>query len=107
MNSIRCMRLILFFDLPVIKERQKREYTRFVKNLKRQGFYMLQYSVYVKLNMDERSAESSVKQVKEVLPKEGSIGVLTVTEKQFASIEYLLGDPDTDVVVTDDRKVVL
>jgi CRISPR-associated endonuclease Cas2 len=34
---------------------------------------MMQFSVYVKLNMDERSAQSSINQVKEILPKEGFI----------------------------------
>jgi CRISPR-associated protein Cas2 len=101
------MRVILFFDLPVLKEKQKREYAHFVKNLKRQGFYMLQYSVYIKLNMDQRAADSSVAQVKEILPKEGYVAVLIVTEKQFASVQYLLGEPDSDVVSTDERVVVI
>jgi CRISPR-associated protein Cas2 len=48
-----------------------------------------------------------VKQVKEILPKEGYVAILTITEKQFASIEYLLGEPDTDVVTTDERVVVI
>jgi CRISPR-associated protein Cas2 len=107
MNSLRCMRLILFFDLPVVKERQRRDYARFVKSIKREGFYMLQESVYVKLNMDERAAASSVKQVRELLPKEGYVAVLTVTEKQFASIEYILGEPESDVVSSDERVVVI
>jgi CRISPR-associated endoribonuclease Cas2 len=101
------MRLILFFDLPVVSDRDKRAYTHFLKALKRQGFYMLQYSVYIKLNMDQRAAESSVKQVKEILPKDGYIAVLMVTEKQFASIQYLLGEPDSDVIADDERLVII
>lgn len=101
------MRLILFFDLPVLKERQRAAYSRFVKNLKKQGFYMMQYSIYVKLNMDERSAQSSINQVKEILPKEGYVSVMMITEKQFASIQFLLGEPETDVVCSDERLVVL
>jgi len=97
----------LFFDLPVLKEKQKREYTHFVKALKKQGFYMMQFSVYVKLNMDERAAQSSINQVKEILPKEGYVAVLMVTEKQFSTIQFLLGDPDTDVVCSDERVVIL
>ncbi len=68
---------------------------------------MLQESVYIKLNMDERAAESSVKQVKEILPPDGYIALLKITEKQFASIDYLLGEPSTDVVTNDERMVVL
>jgi CRISPR-associated protein Cas2 len=101
------MRLILFFDLPVGSDKQKREYTHFVKNLKKEGFYMIQYSVYAKLNMDQRAADSSIHSVKEFLPVDGVISVLTVTEKQFASIVYLLGESKSDVVSDDDRLVVI
>lgn len=101
------MRLILFFDLPIVTDSQKRAYSHFVKALKKQEFYMLQESVYIKLNMDERAAESSVKQVKEILPPDGYIALLKITEKQFASIDYLLGEPSTDVVTNDERMVVL
>jgi CRISPR-associated protein Cas2 len=107
MDSFRFMRLILFFDLPVIKEKQRREYTHFVKGLKKQGFYMLQESVYVKLNMDQRAANSSISQVKEILPKEGMVAILIITEKQFAGIRFLLGEADSDVVSSEERLVVL
>jgi CRISPR-associated protein Cas2 len=101
------MRLILFFDLPIVTDSEKRAYSHFVKGLKKQGFYMLQESVYLKLNMDERAALSSIKQVKEILPPDGYIAVLKITEKQFSSIDYLLGEPVTDVVTSDERLVVL
>ncbi len=101
------MRLILFFDLPVTSDSERRAYTKFVKGLKKQGFYRLQYSVYIKLNMDDRAAQSSIKQVREILPNDGLVSILKVTEKQFASIEYLLGTPETDVLTTDERIVTL
>ena len=107
MNSLRCMRLILFFDLPVTSDSERKAYTRFVKALKKLGFYRLQFSVYIKLNMDDRAAQSSIKQVKEILPKDGMVAVLKVTEKQFAGIDYLLGAPESDVLTTDERVVTI
>ena len=47
--SSRFMRLVLFFDLPVIKTSQRKAYTKFVKDIKKIGFYMLQESVYIKM----------------------------------------------------------
>jgi CRISPR-associated protein Cas2 len=107
MNSHRAMRLMLFFDLPIVTDANRRDYSRFVKNLKKSGFYMLQESVYVKLDMDERSSKSSENEVRKFLPDDGDIAVLMVTEKQFASIEFLLGDSASDVVSDDKRMVVL
>lgn len=99
------MRSILMFDLPTVKAKQAREYRKFVKYLKKQGFIMFQESIYVKLSMNE----SAVKNVKEALmkhlPPEGKISMITVTEKQFGNIDYLLGDFETDVVNSDDRTI--
>lgn len=101
------MRIILFFDLPVVSDAQRRAYTKFVKSLKKQGFYRIQYSVYVKLNMDDRAAQSSIRQVREILPPDGVVSVLKVTEKQFSSMEYLLGSLETDVLNDSERVVLL
>lgn len=68
---------------------------------------MLQESVYIKLNMDDRAASSSVKQVREILPPDGCVAILKVTEKQFASIDYLLGEAETDVLCSNERTVIL
>lgn len=100
------MRLILFFDLPVESSKQRKEYRQFVKKIKSLGFYMLQKSVYVKMGIDNQSILSSINKVKPCLPKEGNIFILSITEKQFASIEILLGDERiTNIVDTDERIV--
>ena len=36
--SYRFMRMILFFDLPSVSKKEKREYQKFVKNLKNKGY---------------------------------------------------------------------
>ncbi len=101
------MRLLLFFDLPVETSSQRRNYRKFVKEIKKMGFYMMQQSVYVKLGIDMQSAHSSVEKVKKVVPSEGNIFVLTITEKQFSNIDMILGHVKTDVVDSDERIVEL
>lgn len=107
MSSYRCMRTILFFDLPVVKARQRKMYARFVKSIKKLGFVMMQESVYCKMDLDDRAANSTKKDVSKILPKEGYVALLKITEKQFASIEYLLGENPSDVINDDSRVVVL
>ena len=103
--SYKQMRLVLFFDLPMETVSQQRDYRNFMKKMKSQGFYMIQKSVYVKMGIDQQVAESAIAKVKTELPKDGNIFVLRVTEKQFASMEFLLGDYTTDVV-NDDRRII-
>ena len=46
------MRVIVFFDLPVLTYQQRKEYTKFRKFLLRSGFMMMQESVYCKLALN-------------------------------------------------------
>lgn len=101
------MRTLLFFDLPAVTKRDHREYTKFVKFLKKKGFAMLQESVYSKLSINETTVDSTIREIKATLPPDGTISCLTVTEKQFASMEVLLGDMVTDVVMSEDKVVKL
>lgn len=48
MNN-RFMRVFVFFDLPTATAAERREYSRFRKSLIKEGFLMMQESVYVKL----------------------------------------------------------
>ena len=105
MPDPRFMRTLLFFDLPVVTKSDRREYTKFLKLIKSKGFIRLQESVYSKLSLNDSVVKATMKEIKAKLPREGMVSVLTLTEAQFASMEHLLGAPDTDVIV-DDAKVV-
>ena len=85
------MRIILFFDLPVETASQRKAYALFRKKLITNGFLMLQKSVYTKLVINRQSMELEINKVKSILPKEGLVQILTVTEKQFTRIETILG----------------
>ncbi len=101
------MRIILFFDLPVENSKQRKNYRLFIKTLKMNGFFQMQKSVYCKMSIDPQNAESTINRIKSNIPSEGIITALTVTEKQFSNINYLLGDYKTEVLQTDERLVEL
>lgn len=85
------MRLILFFDLPVATKSDRHSYSVFRKYLIKQGYMMLQYSVYSKIFNNMDAVDNHIKQLKKNLPKEGAIRAMTVTEKQYSKILILLG----------------
>ena len=47
-GRVRYMRLIVFFDLPVATAKQRKDYRLFRKYLTKDGYLMLQESVYAK-----------------------------------------------------------
>jgi CRISPR-associated protein Cas2 len=71
------------FDLPTKKEIEKQYYTRFRKHLMRCGFFMLQYSVYVKYSDCEESDRTAREEVKRELPPVGAVRIYSMTDAQY------------------------
>lgn len=105
--TCRYMRVIVFFDLPTLSASERRQYNIFRKFLVRDGFFMMQESVYCKLAMNQLSANAIISQIKANKPASGLVQVLTITEKQYSDIEMIVGKKETDVIETTDRTVVL
>lgn len=101
------MRTILFFDLPTETSSMRKAYAKFVKEIKKIGFIMLQESVYVKLDVDDRAANSTKDKVNRILPGDGFIALLKITEKQFSGMDFLIGESQSDVVSNNERLIEL
>ncbi|MGL5440094.1 MAG: CRISPR-associated endonuclease Cas2 [Filifactoraceae bacterium] len=87
------MRIIVFFDLPVKTKVQRKEATNFRKFLLNDGYYMVQYSVYARVCNGTEAVNKHTKRLEHVIPSDGSIRMLVVTEKQYQDIAILLGKP--------------
>lgn len=101
------MRMILFFDLPATTKSDHREYTRFIKLIKSKGFVMLQESVYTKLALNPSIVNSTLGEIRKKIPPEGCISILTITEKQYSSIDQLIGEIKTDIIMSEDKIIKL
>ena len=101
------MRIIVFFDLPVLTRDDRRRYSLFRKFLIKNGFIMLQESVYSKLVLNLSSRDAVIFNVKKNRPPEGLVEVLTVTEKQFSKMEIITGTVKSEYLDSDERLVVL
>lgn len=107
MAGFRFMRMLVFFDLPTFTNEDKRNYRQFRKLLMKNGFIMLQESVYCKM-MTSPSMESSVKNmINKNKPPKGLIQTLMVTEKQFVKMDYVVGEYSNDVIDTEERLIIL
>lgn len=105
--SYRFMRVIVFFDLPTITVEDKKEYLKFRKFLLREGFIMMQESVYTKLVLNGSTANLVRNKVRKNKPKAGLVEMLTITEKQYSSIEYISGTAQQTVLETDERLIII
>ena len=101
------MRVLVFFDLPTLTSENRREYVRFRKYLLKSGFMMLQESVYCKLALNGTTVKTIIDGVHKNKPLEGLVQLLTVTEKQYAKMDFIIGEVKSEVLDTDERLVVL
>lgn len=105
--SYRFMRILVMFDLPMITSADRKEYTKFRKYLIRSGFLMMQESIYCKLSPNSTLADAVIENVRKNKPEKGLVQVLRVTEKQYAKMEFIVGEGRTEVLSSDDRLVIL
>lgn len=101
------MRQLLFFDLPVETSEERKAYRKFRNFLISDGWLMLQYSVYSKLTLNDTQASSVKNRVMKNKPKVGNVVLLKVTERQFASMDYILGEVSQSVANSDARVIFL
>ena len=85
------MWLIVMFDLPVKTLEQKKYYRDFRKVLKKEGFTMLQFSVYGRYCMGEDHAKMPRKVIKHNVPPLGQVRIITITDHQFSKMEVYWG----------------
>ena len=90
-SGYRTMWIMVMFDLPTDSKEARRIYSRFRKSLKEDGFMMLQFSVYGRACPSEENLDVHIKRVKQKLPPEGQVRVLSFTDKQFARMQIFAG----------------
>ena len=95
MSSFKIMWLMLMFDLPTKSKKDKKRYHWFHDELDKEGFMMLQYSVYGKIFSSPESANYGKKRIKDFIRKNiknGNIRILTFTDKQFSNMDVIIGE---------------
>lgn len=79
------------FDLPVGDSKARKRYAQFRNVLIRQGFSMLQYSVYARYCASEELSNQYRAQIRAALPPKGYVRLLAVTDRQFGKMESFIG----------------
>lgn len=95
------------FDLPMETAAERKDYATFRKYLVKNGFLMLQKSIYCKIAQNSTAADNLIANVKKNKPKEGVVQVLTITEKQYSKMEFIVGERKSEVIDSDERLLIL
>lgn len=90
-SEYRIMWIFVLFDLPTDTKKQRKDAADFRKRLLNDGFNMFQFSIYLRHCPSKENADVHIKRIKTCLPKEGEVGILCITDKQFGSMEFYIG----------------
>lgn len=91
LSGYRWMWVIAMFDLPTDSAKARRQYAQFRKALLKDGFMMMQFSVYIRHCSSRENADVHTKRVEEAIPSDGEVRVLVVTDKQFSRMRIFWG----------------
>ena len=98
LSEYRIMWVFVFFDLPTGTPKERKAATSFRQELLKDGFTMFQYSIYMRHCASMEQAQTHVRRVKAMLPDEGEVVIMTLTDKQFGMMEHFSSRNPTDAV---------
>jgi CRISPR-associated protein Cas2 len=102
------MRVLVLFDLPSVEKEEKRIYSKFRKELLKDGFTMMQYSIYMRFCRNVQDANKHIEKVCKLAPKDGHIRILSITENQYEEMVVVIGElSDTEKTIKDDYLVII
>ncbi|WP_197034437.1 CRISPR-associated endonuclease Cas2 [Streptobacillus canis] len=89
------MRLLVYFDLPVLTKLERKQAQDFRKNLLSEGFIMMQYSCYSRFCRNEAECSKYFSRVKKLCNRldGGEVRILRVTNKQYENMIVLVKEP--------------
>lgn len=83
--------LVTLFDLPTDTPEARRAYTDFRKALLKDGFSMLQYSVYARYCPSEEKAKVHRRRIKRAVPDDGEVRIMSLTDVQYGKMQIFHG----------------
>lgn len=107
LSTRKLMRLLVFFDLPVGSKAERRAACQFRHFLLKDGYVMLQWSVYARLANGFDIAQKHIRRLHRHVPKQGSVRCLTVTEKQYTEMLVLVGERSLQEKVATTEQILL
>lgn len=94
------------FDLPSSESQERKEYQKFHKEIIRNGYIMVQYSVYSKAINFKSKIEAEIKNIKKFIPSDGNIRIIVLTEKQYSEMYVILGNKKINEIYNNSERYI-
>ena len=103
----RFMWLFVFFDLPVKTKSQRRAATQFRNFLLKDGYMMIQFSVYGRVCNGQDRVEKHAQRLSSHLPATGSVRMMQITDKQYQRMKILVGNQKNNEKTKTEQLILL
>lgn len=94
LNAYHIMWLFVFFDLPTNTAKERKHAAQFRKTLEKDGFTMMQFSVYIRHCASKENLIVHENRIKGSLPPAGNVSILSITDKQFGDMRTYYGQSE-------------
>lgn len=94
MSAYRFMWLMIMFDMPTESKNDRKKYRWFREKLIKDGYIMMQYSIYIKPFHSQEAAKYGKERIKSFIANnilKGSIRLMMFTDKQFSNMDVIVG----------------
>lgn len=89
------------FDLPTTSKKDRKNASKFRKFLLKDGYQMMQFSVYVRPCVTASRQKTHLRRVKVHMPEEGSVRAIYITRAQWERSYIIYGSPAKEVLPED------
>ena len=91
-SAFRMGWILAMFDLPVLTKPQRQIASRFRVRLRKEGYLMIQYSVYARPCVTVEQMETHADRVRKFAPATGNVRLLFMTDQQWANSQTVIGE---------------
>jgi len=95
-SKYRMAWVLVFFDLPVGSPEERRDATNFRKDLIKDGYFMVQFSVYARPCGTADRVETQVRRLKAKIPSKGEVRGLMISDAQWGRMIIMRSQQTAD-----------
>ena len=95
-SKYRMAWVMVFFDLPVGTPEERRDATNFRKDLVKDGYIMVQFSVYARPCGTADRVDTQVRRLKPKIPSKGEVRGLIISDAQWGRMIVVRSQQKTD-----------
>lgn len=90
-GGMKTVWVLVLFDLPVDTKVARKKANDFRIGIKKNGFTMMQLSVYMRHCPSRENADVHERRVKKLIPHDGEVRIIRITDKQFGNMKIFRG----------------